>query len=165
MRNWSTLLASRRLATVREIYRRGDSALALRSLCVALAVPALMRLPLARLDALLEWAASSAESSSIDPESIASTVLQVLNVGWPLIRSGCLTRGLTLYYCLRRAGVPVALRFGMGPTSGGDGFDGHCWLELAGEPYLESRDPRSFYAAMYTFGRGRAAVEAEAVLG
>jgi hypothetical protein len=132
---------------------------------VALAAPALMRLPLAKLDALLEWAVSRAASPPVDPDSIASTVLQMLDFWSPLVRRGCLTRGLTLYYCLRRVGVPVALRFGMGRTSSGDGFDGHCWLELAGEPYLEARDPRSHYAAMYTFGRGSAAAEAEAALG
>ena len=164
MRDWSTPLA-KRLATVREVFRRGDSALALRSLCVALAVPALMRIPLARLDALIEWAVSRAATSSVDPEPIASTVLQMLEVGRPLVRRGCLTRGITLYYCLRRAGVPVSLRFGMGRTSAGDGFDGHCWLELAGEPYLERRDPRTSFAAMYTFGRGGVAAEAGAALG
>jgi hypothetical protein len=163
MRDWSTL--ARRLATVREVHRRGDSGLALRGLCVALAVPALMRMPLAKLDALLEWAVSRTASSSVDPESIASTVLQILDLGWPLVRRGCLTRGVTLYYCLRRAGVPVALCFGMGQTSIGDGFDGHCWLELAGEPYLERRDPRTSFATMYTFGRSGVATEAKAALG
>jgi hypothetical protein len=89
----------------------------------------------------------------------------MLDVGRPLVRRGCLTRGLTLYYCLRRAGVSVALCFGMGQTSTGDGFDGHCWLELDGKPYLEARDPRSYYATMYTFGRGGITAETEAVRG
>ena len=164
MRDWSTPLA-RRLATVQEVRQRGDSALALRSLCIALAVPALMRIPLAKLDTLLEWLVSRAASTSVDPEPIASTVLQMLDAGRPLVRRGCLTRGLTLYYCLRRAGVSVVLCFGMGRTSTGDGFDGHCWLELDGKPYLEARDPRAYYATMCTFGRGGITAETKAVRG
>jgi Transglutaminase-like superfamily len=164
MRDWSKAIA-RRLAIVREVHRRGDSVLAVRSLCFALAVPGLMRLPLPKLDVLLDWASAGAANPMVDPEPIAATVLQVLDIGQPLVRRGCLTRGLTLYYCLRRAGVPVSLCFGMGRASGGDGFDGHCWLELAGQPYLESRDPRTCFASMYTFGRRGCAAPSEAAFG
>jgi hypothetical protein len=165
MRDWSKPVA-RRAATLREVHRRGDSFLALRSLCFAVAVPTLMRLPLPKLDALLDWMVSGAgRAPVVDPEPTASTVLQMLDVGRPLVRRGCLTRGLTLYYCLRRAGLPVALHFGMGRTSGGDGFDGHCWVELGGEPYLEARDPRPYFASMYELGRGGTRADVEGALG
>jgi hypothetical protein len=82
-------------------------------------------------------------------------VLAALRVGRPLVRRGCLTRGITLYYFLRRAGADVRLCFGLGAVDGGDGFDGHCWLVLAGEPYLEPRDPRPLYTEMYRFGEAR----------
>jgi hypothetical protein len=138
---------------------------ALRYLCFAVAVPALMRLPLAKLDALLDWMVAGGERSADDVDATASTVLQVLEVGRPLVRRGCLTRGLTLYYGLRRAGFPVALRFGMGATSRGDGYDGHCWVELGGEPYQETRDPRPLFASMYEFGRRGATGQAQAGVG
>jgi hypothetical protein len=67
----------------------------------------------------------------------------------PLVRSGCLTRGITLYHFLRRAGAPVSLHFGVGDP--GDGFAGHCWVELAGEPVAEPRDPRPLYPEMLRF--------------
>jgi hypothetical protein len=66
-----------------------------------------------------------------------------------------LTCGITLYYFLKRAGADVDLCFGLGAVDGGDGFDGHCWLVLAGEPYLEPRDPRPLYTEMYRFGKAR----------
>jgi hypothetical protein len=128
--------------------------LAARSAAVALATPVLMRLPLPRLDELLDWATSRTDPSpSLDADTLAAAVLKVLEAGRPLLRRGCLTRGVTLYYCLRRAGINVELSFGMGRVSRGDGFDGHCWLELNGSPYLEPRDPRLEYATMYTCGR------------
>jgi hypothetical protein len=54
-----------------------------------------------------------------------------------------LTRGLTLFWFLRRAGLNVELRFGLDPSVGA-AADGHCWLTLDGEPYLEARDPQRF---------------------
>jgi hypothetical protein len=164
MKGWSRSLLDRG-AALREIHRRGESWLAARCLCFAVAVPALMRLPLPKLDAFLDWLVAGAPRSSRDADSAASTVLQVLEVGRPLVRRGCLTRGMTLYYGLRSAGFPAALRFGMGATAGGDGYDGHCWVELGGEPYRETRDPRPLFAPMYEFGRRNGTGQSQAGLG
>lgn len=154
MRRWWSPLA-RRLAIVRQVRRRGDTDLFTRGFCLALMTPLLTRLSLPRLEALLEWSAAGRQSPApADPDAVARTVLDMLQVGRPLVRRGCLTRGITLYYCLRRAGVDVTLHFGMGRVSEGDGFDGHCWLALDGEPYLETRDPRCHYATMYSFRSG-----------
>jgi hypothetical protein len=157
MRSWWSPLA-RRLAVVRDVHRRGDTVLFAHSFCVALATPLLLRLSLPRLDALLEWTAARSPRARRSPDAVAATVLDMLQAGRPIVRRGCLTRGLTLYYFLRRAGVDVILTFGMGRVSGGDGFDGHCWLVLDGEPYLEPRDPRPDFAAMYSFGGQSSAV-------
>jgi Transglutaminase-like superfamily len=157
MRSWWSPL-HRRLAIIRDVHRRGDTVLFVHSFCFALAAPALIHIPLPRLDMLLELsAARRSRPASRDPDAVAETVLEMLRAGWPLVRRGCLTRGLTLYYALRRAGVDVALEFGMGKVSSGDGFEGHCWLVRDGQPYLEPRDPRSEYATMYTFGQKAAA--------
>ena len=60
--------------------------------------------------------------------------------GRPVVRPGCLTRGVTLYYGLRREGLDVALCFGVGSPEGE--MAGHCWLEMDGLPLLEGTDPR-----------------------
>jgi hypothetical protein len=144
---WSPLV--RRAALLRAVHRRGDTLLFAHSLGFALVVPLLLRLPLPRVEALLERAARAGRPG--DADAVAATVLDMLQAGRPLVRRGCLTRGLTLYYFLRRAGVDVTLTFGMGHAEGGDGFDGHCWLVRDGQPYLEARDPRGLYAEMYSF--------------
>jgi hypothetical protein len=57
---------------------------------------------------------------------------------------------VTLFWFLRRAGLNVELRFGLDPVDGQHGeADGHCWLTLNGEPFLEQRDPRSRFAELY----------------
>jgi hypothetical protein len=152
MRSWWPSFRSR-LAIIQDVRRRGDTLLFIQSFGVALAAPLLMRIPLPRLDALLELTATRwPYRTSLGADAVAATVLDALQVGRPLVRRGCLPRGITLYHTLRRAGVDVALEFGMGSVSRGDGFDGHCWLVLDGKPYLEPRDPRAEYATMYRFG-------------
>jgi len=64
----------------------------------------------------------------------------VIRRGKPVVRPGCLTRGVTLYYGLRREGLDVALCFGVGSPDGQ--MAGHCWLEMDGLPLLEGTDPR-----------------------
>jgi hypothetical protein len=156
MKSW-WLPVHRRLQVARMVHRRGDSMLFVQSFCVALATPLLMRLSLPRLETLIERAAGFSRSSGKDPGQIAATVLDMLTAGRPLVRRGCLTRGLALYYSLRRADIEVGLDFGLGRVPEGDGFDGHCWLVLDGEPYLEPRDPRLAYTTTYSFRGGRAA--------
>src|SRR6187431_394833 len=102
MRSWWSPLR-RRLSIVQDVHRRGDTGLFMQSFCVALAAPALMHIPLPRLDALLELTATRwPHPVRRDPDAIAATVLEMLRAGWPIVRRGCLTRGLTLYYVLRR---------------------------------------------------------------
>lgn len=67
--------------------------------------------------------------------------------GGPLVRPGCLTRGITGYYLLRRAGLDVALCFGIGPRHSA-GVTGHCWIVLDGEPVLEAVDPRPAFTEL-----------------
>jgi hypothetical protein len=76
-------------------------------------------------------------------ESLVRRIDALLAAGRPLVRSGCLTRGLTLYYFLRRAGADVALVFGMGKM--GAEIAGHCWIVFAGEPLAEKEDPRPLF--------------------
>jgi len=111
---------------------------------VAVAAPLLARSDLQKLQRRLEPARSSHDASA-DPaqvvEVLGRRVGQMIRWGRPLVRPGCLTRGITGYYLLRRAGLNVALCFGIGPPQGAT-VTGHCWLVLDGEPLLEAVDPR-----------------------
>ena len=123
----------------------------LRVFCFAVAVPALMRLRLQTLGRLLEGriAATAGGAGEREPSAqVIRAVESALAFGPPLVRPRCLTRGLTLYYFLRRAGMDLTLCFGAGWRSGQ--FSGHCWLVKDGAPYLEAGDPRSRFVLMYS---------------
>ena len=112
----------------------------------AAVVPFLVRLKLSRLKALLEpRIPSSADRNRV--EQIAEYVEMAIREGRPLVRPGCLTRGVTRYYFFRRDGIDVSLCFGMGQVKGE--FVGHCWLVKDEVPFMETRDPRPLYAEMY----------------
>ncbi len=113
-----------------------------------------MRLPLDRLARLLEPRRAPAPRTPAEVERLVASVESVLAAGWPLVRRGCLTRGVTLFWFLRRAGVPVDLVFGMGTPA--DGFEGHCWLVRDAEPWLERTDPRPVFAETYRIAHQQA---------
>lgn len=118
----------------------------LRVLLFAAAVPFLLRLlKLAELRFWLEPRRGPflPPSTAEEVAAMVRRIDRLLASGRPLVRSGCLTRGVTLYYFLRRAGVEVSLCFGMGELKGR--FEGHCWLVCQGEPLAERRDPRPLY--------------------
>jgi hypothetical protein len=136
---------------LRRLRSPGLGWLFLRVVSFAAAVPVLMRLKLPVLNRLLERriaAAAAAGGDADGPEAIILCVESALTVGAPLIRPGCLTRGLTLYYFLRRAGLDVVLCFAAGWPSGR--FTGHCWLMKDGAPFLEHDDPRLRFSPIYS---------------
>jgi hypothetical protein len=114
---------------------------------VASLVPLLMRLPLHRVRQLIE--PGRAPVQRCDARRLAH-LLELIDLGLaalrPLHRPTCLTRGVTRYYFLRRAGADVALAFGMSQVPD---LGGHCWLVHDGQPYLEARDPRPVFAEVY----------------
>jgi hypothetical protein len=112
----------------------------------AAAVPFLLRLKLSRVEALLEPKnPSPAERDRV--EQITEYVEMAMREGRPLVRPGCLTRGVTRYYFFRRYGMEVSLCFGMGQVDGK--YVGHCWLVKDGVPFMETRDPRPLYSEMH----------------
>lgn len=113
----------------------------------ATAVPFLLRLKLFRLGPLLEPRSSFMAPDKATVDRIVGYVETAIRRGGPLVRRGCLTRGLTRYYFFRRAGMDVSLCFGAGTAE--KAFVGHCWLEKAGEPFLEPTDPRTRFTVMH----------------
>jgi Transglutaminase-like superfamily len=118
---------------------------------VAVAAPLLARLDLQRLRRWLEPSPRSCLLPPADPDQVVEVagrqVDRMIRLGRPLVRRGCLTRGITGYYILRRAGLDVALCFGVGLVPGTE-VSGHCWLVLDGEPVLETADPRSVFTEL-----------------
>jgi hypothetical protein len=123
----------------------------LRILAFAAAVPALKRLPLAKLQRVLEPRSAPQAAQAGARERVVRNVERALARGRPLVRPGCMTRAITLYYFLRRAGEDLQLCVGMGRV-GGD-YAGHAWLAKGGEPFLEKTDPRGHFVEMYRIPR------------
>ena len=122
-----------------------------RVLLFGLSVPFLLRRGPERMARLLE--PSTPVQPKADPaaaEALARRIDYWLRAGWPFIRRGCLTRGLTRYRFLREAGFDVSLRFGIGEVNGK--LEGHCWLVQDGRPFLEKRDPRPIYTETWRIG-------------
>ena len=139
-----------RLRALAEL-RDAHEALLLARICAfAAAVPILMRLRLPRAAALLTRPPRRPKRSAAQIERLQRLTDLAPRVAHPLVRPGCLTRGVTLFWFLRRAGLDVELRFGLDPSEGPE-TDGHCWLALADEPFLEKRDPRPRFAELYRF--------------
>ncbi len=109
--------------------------LRLRVLLFAAAAPLVVRLPLPVLARLLR-PRGPAGARPGDAASVVGYVDEALAL--PGMRRSCLTRGVTLYYFLTRAGVDVSLCFGVGAVEGSLGA--HCWLVKDGRPYLERDD-------------------------
>jgi hypothetical protein len=131
-----------------------NAILFLRIFAFATGVPYLLRLKLSRVGGVLETGKHPVPVPQERVNKITAYVEAAIQCGQPFVRRGCLTRGLTRYYFLRRAGMDVALYFGMGRRNGE--FMGHCWLVKDNEPFLETEDPRPLYAVMYRISRAGA---------
>ena len=130
-----------------------DALMLARISAFAAIVPLLLRLPLPRLSALVSRPLKQRATPQTEIERLNRLVALAPRVAHPLVRPGCLTRGMTLYWFLRRAGLDVELRFGLDP---GDGraAGGHCWIALDGMPYLEKIDPRPLFPEIYRLPLG-----------
>jgi hypothetical protein len=135
--------------------RAGRTLLLAQVFLFAAAVPALARLKLSSLQRVLEPASPPVAPDPARVAEIVRAVDRAISLGSPFVRRGCLTRAITLYYFLRRAGLDVQLRFGMGVLE--RDYAGHCWLVKDGEPYLEARDPRPLFTEMYSIPQRGAA--------
>ena len=136
----------------RRLRNPAEALLSLRIAAFAVVVPLLMRLRLSSLERVLEPRGPKRSASPERVTALAERIDWVLRRGRPLVRPGCLTRGVTLYYFLRRAGADVTLVFGMGKPEDAS-FAGHCWLVKDGEPFLEREDPRPHFPEITSIPR------------
>ncbi|HEV7518096.1 MAG TPA: lasso peptide biosynthesis B2 protein [Thermoanaerobaculia bacterium] len=135
------------MGTPRPLRPLGGRLFALRILLFAAVVPLLLRRHLTRLAPLLEPATVPEPPPPGVVEAMVLRIDRLLLAGRPFVRSGCLTRAITLFYFLRRAGADISLRFGMGEVDGS--FSGHCWVVHDGLPLAEKRDPRPLFTEMF----------------
>jgi len=141
---------------LRELHSFGDALLFVRIFLLAMVVPLLMRISLPRLKSLLDPRFPLGVPDQTRAQKIVSYTDHAIRMGKPLIRSSCLTRGITLYYFLLRAGLEVDLCFGTGELEGE--FVAHCWLVKEEQPFLEARDPRTFLTEVYRFSSDTASL-------
>jgi hypothetical protein len=121
----------------------GLTAAALEAFAFGVAAPLLLRAKPDRVARVLEPRRAPVEPRSDDRITTTVQVTDaVLARGWPLLRRGCLTRGVTRYRMLRRAGADVALCFGAGTVDGS--IEAHCWIDRDGTPLLEPEDVSRF---------------------
>lgn len=153
-RYWSE--ARERLNVLRQLHSLADWVLFLQIFFFAAAVPALVLLKPERLESLLAAKRTGSKAKPDRVRKISSYVDGVIQVASPLVHRGCLTRTLTLYYFLNRAGLNVTVCFGISQVKGE--FLGHCWLEKSGQPFLESKDPRPLFKQIYGFPHAVTAV-------
>ena len=132
---------------LKQLHSPGDLLLFSRIFGFAIIAPLLARLKLPKLDSLLTPLDRHPPSDPAQSQKIVAYTNAALYLGRPLLRTNCLTRGLTLYYFLRRSGLLVDLCFGVDNSS--NEFVGHCWLVHDGMPFAEVGDPYPRYVEVY----------------
>lgn len=125
---------------------RVDRTLPVGALVVAASAPAVAKLRPARLTRLLLLTARRQARPVIASDAV-SRAERALGIIGRVRPQSCLTRGITRFVVLRRAGMAVELVFGVSAAAGNEG--GHCWLELDGQPYLETTDPRQVFPEVF----------------
>jgi Transglutaminase-like superfamily len=84
----------------------------------------------------------------IDRVQLSTAIDALLGANFLLFKPSCWKRAAVLHRYLALAGVATTIRFGVRKDAGGE-LKGHAWLELNGEPILESSRP--VYTVTYSF--------------
>jgi hypothetical protein len=86
---------------------------------------------------------------TLQPERLLFLIRGLLSLRIGMIRPNCMKQSLVLFHFLRKWGAPVTIHFGV--TKQHKALEGHCWVELAGQPLGERNDPRRAFVTIYTF--------------
>jgi hypothetical protein len=114
---------------------------------VAAGARLLSLMPLERLERVVELGRPKTPRSPAQTELTAERVERVLFRSKTVLRHTCLTRGITRYFFLRRAGADVRLIFGLSKMDGR--HVGHCWIVRDGEIYAEASEPLRQFTDVY----------------
>lgn len=84
-------------------------------------------------------------------DAITSAVARKLHHPLLMRRRRCLRRAMTLHHCLRAAGLPSAVHFGLQTRARpGRRFHGHCWVTLDGRVLADG--PSEGMYTIFSFG-------------
>lgn len=83
----------------------------------------------------------------LDRDQLATAIDALLELEFLVFKPSCWKRATVLHRYFALAGVPTSIRFGVRKDDGE--LKGHAWLEMNGEPILESSPPN--YNVTYTF--------------
>lgn len=116
-------------------------------------VAALRMFGLRRWQALLSII-SEPQQKSVEPISVERSHIaaRMVRVGshYSFVASNCLHRSLTLWFLLRRQGIPCDLKIGVGKPDGE--FEAHAWIELSGAVLGETAGlPQNFVPFDWSF--------------
>jgi hypothetical protein len=84
----------------------------------------------------------------VDALQLSTAIDALLAANVFVFKPSCWKRATVLHRYLARAGVATTIRFGV-RKDGDHELKGHAWLELNGEPFLESSRP--VYTVTYSF--------------
>ena len=87
------------------------------------------------------------KSPDVDPGELATAIDALLESNFFVFRPRCWKRATVLHRYLALAGIPTIIRFGVRREDAE--LKGHAWLELNGQPILESSPP--VYTVTYSF--------------
>lgn len=114
------------------------------------ALPVLQRvLPLPTLVTVFGTRTIPTVFPPLQPERLLFLIRGLLDQRIGMIRPNCMKQSLVLFHFLRQWGAPVTIHFGVAKPH--DALEGHCWIELAGQPFGERGDPHRAFAMTYTF--------------
>lgn len=86
-------------------------------------------------------------SRDVDPVQLATAIDALLETDFFVFKPSCWKRATVLHRYLALAGVATTIRFGVRKDD--SELKGHAWLELKGEPILESSPP--VYTVTYSY--------------
>lgn len=85
----------------------------------------------------------------LEPERLLYLIRGLLHQRIGMIRPNCMKQSLVLFHFLRQWDAPVTIHFGATTRDGA--LEGHCWVELAGQPFGEKDDPQRAFSVTYAF--------------
>ncbi|MBN1827101.1 MAG: lasso peptide biosynthesis B2 protein [Candidatus Eisenbacteria bacterium] len=95
---------------------------------------------------------SAALPFDVEKAAIAVAVTEgLLRARWFPFRRTCLRRALILANLLRGSGLETEIGFGVSPERAD--LQGHAWLVLGGEPFLERGEDLAGYTCVFTLPR------------
>ena len=104
------------------------------------------------LATLLRWLSPSRHCVRINADMLDKIARYTDGVLWRLsvsAKGNCLPRSLALYYFAKRCGFPVCLHCGVRRME--NALEGHAWLTLLQQPFLERGNPESYYTVTFSF--------------